>query len=60
MAWEGSGRWPMYLGPAIHVEDLDGVPGFWLGPGLDLAVIAIWGLNQHIKYLSFSAFQVNK
>lgn len=33
--------------PAISTGD--GVPKFWLQPGLEVVVAGIWGVNQAIK-----------
>lgn len=50
----------------IHVGNLKGGPGFWLQPGLDLAITASWEVSQQIHSLSprspscNSPFQINK
>lgn len=46
---------PNVWGPATHVGDSDVVRTFWLQPGTDLAVTAIWVINQWMEK-SFSLF----
>lgn len=38
---------------ASHVGDLNGVSGYGLWSGPDLAVLALWGVSQQMK-ISFS------
>lgn len=35
---------------ATHVGVPDGVPCFWLQPGLALAIVATWGGNQYMAH----------
>lgn len=48
---------------ATFVRDLAAVKGFWLHSGPDLAVAAIWGmnqLNQQMNEIYLSVFKINK
>lgn len=47
---DGSSMWV----PATPMGDLDGVPGFQLQPGLALASVGIWRLNQWLRALPVS------
>lgn len=45
--------------PVPNVGDPDAVPGFWIWPGSDVALVAVWGQSQWMEdpSLPLSAFQ---
>lgn len=68
MVWESSKRWPMYMGPCIHMGELGEAPGSWLhasgGHWGHLGSEPVEGSLltcslAHSLFHSDSAFQVN-
>lgn len=44
------------LSPCTQMGGPDGVPHSWFQPGLVLAVVGIWVVNQHLKVEKRSVF----
>lgn len=54
----GGRCWLKYYVPATHLGDLDRAPSSWFGSTSTLAILSIWGVNQQMRGLFDSAFQV--